>query len=78
MFSARLLFILEQADVISLRPGDLISAVTYTINYHHDRAWDAGHLWSLSVEEQFYLMSGRRPAVRRGPRRAVGGGGGGC
>ena len=50
------LFILEQADVISLRPGDLISAVTYTINYHHDRAWYTGHLWSLSVEEQFYLI----------------------
>lgn len=50
------LFVLEQADIISLRPGDLISAVTYTTNYHHDRAWYAGHLWSLSVEEQFYLL----------------------
>jgi peptidoglycan/LPS O-acetylase OafA/YrhL len=26
------------------------------MNYHYDRAWWLGHLWSLSVEEQFYLV----------------------
>jgi peptidoglycan/LPS O-acetylase OafA/YrhL len=40
----------------SLHDGDLFHAVTYTTNYHHDRAWDLGHLWSLAVEEQFYLL----------------------
>jgi peptidoglycan/LPS O-acetylase OafA/YrhL len=39
----------------TLKPGDLLHAVTYTTNYHYDRAWDLGHMWSLSVEEQFYL-----------------------
>lgn len=41
---------------ISLSDGDLFHAVTYTTNYHHDRAWELGHLWSLAVEEQFYLL----------------------
>jgi len=50
------LFVLEQARIIALRPGDLLAAVTYTVNYHHDRAWYTGHIWSLSVEEQFYLL----------------------
>jgi peptidoglycan/LPS O-acetylase OafA/YrhL len=42
--------------VIQLMDGDLLAATTYTMNYHRPRAWYAGHLWSLSVEEQFYLL----------------------
>jgi peptidoglycan/LPS O-acetylase OafA/YrhL len=41
---------------LSLQPADVISAVTYTTNYHYARSWELGHLWSLSVEEQFYLV----------------------
>jgi peptidoglycan/LPS O-acetylase OafA/YrhL len=38
-------------------PGrDLVHAVTYTVNYAPDRVWWIGHLWSLAVEEQFYLV----------------------
>jgi peptidoglycan/LPS O-acetylase OafA/YrhL len=36
--------------------GDRLHAITYTMNYHQHRAWYLGHLWSLSVEEQFYLL----------------------
>jgi peptidoglycan/LPS O-acetylase OafA/YrhL len=44
------------AGKVLLLPGDmLLHALTYTMNYHHDRAWALGHLWSLAVEEQFYL-----------------------
>jgi peptidoglycan/LPS O-acetylase OafA/YrhL len=39
-----------------LRPGDIAAALTYTVNYHYDRSWYFGHIWSLSVEEQFYLL----------------------
>lgn len=40
---------------VALGEGDLLAAATYTMNYHPTRAWEVGHLWSLSVEEQFYL-----------------------
>lgn len=34
----------------------LLHAVTFTANYNHDYNWYYNHLWSLSVEEQFYLL----------------------
>jgi peptidoglycan/LPS O-acetylase OafA/YrhL len=42
--------------LISLKSGDLLHAFTYTTNYHYDSSWWIGHTWSLSVEEQFYLL----------------------
>jgi peptidoglycan/LPS O-acetylase OafA/YrhL len=41
---------------IHLSPADMWTAATYTVNYHVDRSWYIGHMWSLSVEEQFYLL----------------------
>lgn len=35
---------------------DVMRAATYTINYHYERPWILAHLWSLAVEEQFYLL----------------------
>jgi peptidoglycan/LPS O-acetylase OafA/YrhL len=35
---------------IDLRDHDLVHALTYTMNYHYDRAWQLGHIWSLSIE----------------------------
>jgi peptidoglycan/LPS O-acetylase OafA/YrhL len=35
--------------------NDLLFGATYTTNYHMGGSWNLGHLWSLSVEEQFYL-----------------------
>ncbi len=37
----------------TLRPGELIAAYLYLSNYVRGN-WVLGHLWSLSVEEQFY------------------------
>ncbi len=57
-----------------LNGGDIWHALTYTSNYHLTRSWNIGHTWSLSVEEQFYLLW---PAallllgVRRGLKAAV-------
>jgi len=41
---------------ISIPPFDYFRAFTYLMNYGPIPNWFVGHLWSLSVEEQFYLI----------------------
>lgn len=48
--------LLSAAGIVRLNSGDLWHALTYTANYSPFRSWSIGHLWSLSVEEQFYLL----------------------
>jgi len=48
--------ILWAFSVIHLKPTDIWHAVTYTVNYEPGHSWQVAHLWSLSVEEQFYLL----------------------
>jgi peptidoglycan/LPS O-acetylase OafA/YrhL len=48
--------VLAAKHVVSLDRWDLAAAITYTMNYHEVRRWSLGHLWSLAVEEQFYLL----------------------
>lgn len=51
------LAVLSSLAVIELQAGDLLRALTYTVNYHNvGGSWFVAHLWSLSVEEQFYLL----------------------
>jgi peptidoglycan/LPS O-acetylase OafA/YrhL len=58
------------AGWLQLAPRDLVHGLTYTSNYYPARSWFLGHTWSLSVEEQFYLLW---PAllVLAGRRRAI-------
>jgi peptidoglycan/LPS O-acetylase OafA/YrhL len=50
------LMVAASLGLITLRPWDVGAAFTYTMNHHYDHSWYMGHLWSLSVEEQFYLL----------------------
>lgn len=61
LFPALLIFLLslaalQQMGAIHLNAADWISAISYTVNFHRYNPWHIGHLWSLSVEEQFYLL----------------------
>ena len=42
--------------VAAIPTRDFIYAATYTTNVVSERSWLIGHTWSLSVEEQFYLL----------------------
>jgi peptidoglycan/LPS O-acetylase OafA/YrhL len=48
--------LLDYFDVLNPHPWELLRAFTYTSNYGETRSEWLVHLWSLSVEEQFYLI----------------------
>jgi peptidoglycan/LPS O-acetylase OafA/YrhL len=47
---------LQVAGRASLGKGDWFCALTYTMNFRRSPAWEVGHVWSLSIEEHFYLL----------------------
>jgi peptidoglycan/LPS O-acetylase OafA/YrhL len=55
-FFVLIIIVLQVAGWIKLAPDDVLHALTYTVNYHAEPSWYLGHAWSLSVEEQFYLL----------------------
>lgn len=50
------LLVLSGTGVVSIPTNDLVHAATYTTNFDVERSWFVSHIWSLSVEEQFYLV----------------------
>ena len=74
-----IILIAAAGGAVALSWADILHSVTYTTNYHVDTftpgermlwAWEFNHLWSLALEEQFYLIW---PClfVLLGPRRAL-------
>lgn len=57
-FVALLLFVagLQLAGAALVSGRDWLAALTYTMNFQPHSAWELGHLWSLSIEEHFYLL----------------------
>ncbi|HIA54316.1 MAG TPA: acyltransferase [Candidatus Melainabacteria bacterium] len=50
------LFLLQTIGRVDLSSTDWITALTYIVNFNADRPWEIGHIWSLSIEEHFYLL----------------------
>lgn len=48
--------LLSFLGLVQLSQHDLVFALSYLMDYHHNCAWIFGHFWSLTVEEQFYLF----------------------
>lgn len=44
------------AFLLGAPKADWPYVLTYTVNFDPHPAWMIGHLWSLSVEEQFYIL----------------------
>jgi peptidoglycan/LPS O-acetylase OafA/YrhL len=55
-FFILVMIMLNKLNWVELSGRDIIHAFTYTVNYYPERSWVIGHGWSLSVEEQFYLL----------------------
>jgi peptidoglycan/LPS O-acetylase OafA/YrhL len=50
------ILLMKNYQPISLTTSNLIHALTFTVNFDPNNSWFLGHFWSLSVEEQFYLL----------------------
>ncbi len=48
--------VLALAGWVVIPRSDFAFAAAYAMNFHEHRAWYLGHMWSLAVEEQFYIL----------------------
>jgi peptidoglycan/LPS O-acetylase OafA/YrhL len=55
-FYISVIFLFTLIGFYDISKRSFISPLTYTSNYLFPNVWELGHTWSLSVEEQFYLL----------------------
>ncbi len=48
--------LMKDSQGYTITNNDLLHVLTFTANFDPDNSWFLGHLWTLSVEEQFYLL----------------------
>ena len=48
--------VLSLLGLVIVSGMDFALAASYLINFVQRKSWEVGHLWSLAVEEQFYLI----------------------
>src|SRR5690349_14026649 len=48
--------VLQACTSLTIPPRAWLGNLTFTANYLGGQPWVSDHLWSLSVEEQFYLL----------------------
>jgi peptidoglycan/LPS O-acetylase OafA/YrhL len=65
-----LVLALSALGAFAVRGGEAAAMLTYTRNLYHGGHWQTGHLWSLAIEEQFYLLWPFALMMAR-PRRAT-------
>ncbi len=51
-----IVFLANGLERLDIQPVNYWQALTYTVNFSLTGSWMLGHLWSLAVEEQFYLF----------------------
>ena len=66
---ALVVFLLTRLGAAHVPNSDWLHVATYTVNFARKPAWEIGHIWSLSIEEQFYLVW-PLALMLAGPRRA--------
>jgi peptidoglycan/LPS O-acetylase OafA/YrhL len=49
-------FVMQLLGRTALDGRNWLHVLTYTVNFDARPAWITGHLWSLSIEEQFYML----------------------
>lgn len=50
------LLVLNLLLPLNIKSKDFFHLITFTENFNSDGNWYTGHFWSLSIEEQFYLI----------------------
>ncbi len=48
--------VLQSAGILHFTPVSWLTSLTYTKDFKWNSDWETAHLWSLSIEEQFYLF----------------------